>query len=116
MSPKFASPRDGAVPIDVISSDQFSAFEETASPETVSWAQANGFTGALGQVLCVPVQGGIARALVGWGSDKTRARGRLHFATAAAKLPEGIYEIASGLEDTDLDEAAQTGGQRDPCP
>ncbi len=106
MSAQFAAPTDAAIPIDVIASDQFEHFETEAAAETVAWAKANGFTGKLGQVLCVPSQGGISRALVGWGTSQQRARGRLHFGHAALKLPEGVYAIASGLDGTALDEAA----------
>ncbi len=106
MSAQFAAPTDAAIPIDVIASDQFETFEQQATPETVAWAKANGFTGKLGQVLCAPSRSGISRALVGWGTEKTRARDRLHFGHAAVKLPEGVYAIASGLEDDALNEAA----------
>lgn len=106
MSAQFAAPTDAAIPIDVIASDQFESFEQTAAPEIVAWAKVNGFSGKLGQVLCVPSDGGISRALVGWGTDAARARGRLHFGHAALKLPEGVYAIASGLEGDALNEAA----------
>ncbi len=62
---------------------------------------------SLGQVLCLPdAKGGIARVLVGYGTAARRARDRFHMGAAARKLPEGTYEIASGLSGDDLEEAA----------
>ena len=106
MSAQFAAATDTAIPIDVIASDQMGQFEEHAPAETVAWAKANGFRGKLGEVLCIPVEGGISRALVGWGTAASRARGRLHMGHAAVKLPAGIYEIASGLTDVEMEEVA----------
>jgi leucyl aminopeptidase len=106
MSAQFAAPSEDAIPIDVIASDQFKQFEKHAPAETVAWAKANRFTGKLGEVLCVPSEGGIARALVGWGTAAKRARGRLHFGHAAVKLPEGVYAIESGLSGGEMEEAA----------
>jgi leucyl aminopeptidase len=43
-------------------------------------------------------------ALVGYGTQKARLRGRFHLAGAATTLPEGSYEIVSGLPE----DAAET--------
>ncbi len=106
MSATFATSTDAAIPIDVIASDTFDQFTKHAPAQTVAWAKANGFTGKLGEVLCVPSDDGIARALVGWGTSAKRARGRLHMGHAAVKLPAGVYEIASGLNGAEKEEAA----------
>jgi leucyl aminopeptidase len=106
MSATFAAPSEAAIPIDVIASDQFDQFEKHAPAETVAWATANGFTGKLGEVLCVPADAGIARVLVGWGTPAKRARGRLFMGIAATQLPEGVYQIASGLNGPELEESA----------
>lgn len=106
MSATFSAATKTAIPIDVIASDQFDQFEKHAPAETVAWAKANGFTGKLGEVLCVPSEDGIARALVGWGKPAHRARGRLHMGHAAVKLPAGIYKIASGLNAAEMEGAA----------
>ena len=106
MSVTFAAPSKTAIPIDVIASDQLDQFIKYAPAETVAWIKVNGFKGKLGEVLCVPSNGGIERALVGWGSPANRARGRLHMGQVAVQLPAGVYEIVSGLSGSDLEEAA----------
>ena len=57
-------------------------------------AQFHGFDGGLGQALIVhaaeqPI------ALLGIGNDAARKRGRFALAAAAAKLPDGIYELCN---------------------
>ncbi|MGJ8587769.1 MAG: leucyl aminopeptidase family protein [Yoonia sp.] len=103
----FAEPTDAAIPVDVIESDGVDAALEALSAEAQAWARAQDFTASLGQVLCLPdAKGGIARVLVGYGTAARRARDRFHMGAAARKLPEGTYEIASGLGGDDLEEAA----------
>jgi len=103
----FAEPTDAAIPVDVIESDGVDAALEALSAEAQAWARAQDFTASLGQVLCLPdAKGGIARVLVGYGTAARRARHRCHMGAAARKLPEGTYEIASGLSGGDLEEAA----------
>lgn len=106
MPATFAAASGAAIPMDVIGSDQWDHFKETAPAATVAWAEANGFAAKLGDVLCVPSGSGIGRVLVGWGTAAQRARGRLHMGTVAMKLPEGDYTIASGLDDAAQQEAA----------
>ena len=43
---------------------------------------------------------------MGYGTAAKRARGRFHMGAVAAKLPQGVYAIASGLDGPDLEEAA----------
>jgi leucyl aminopeptidase len=57
-------------------------------------AQFHGFDGGLGQALVVhaaeqPI------ALLGIGNDAARKRGRFALAAAAAKLPDGIYQLCN---------------------
>jgi leucyl aminopeptidase len=106
MSPKFASPNDSAIPIDVIAIDQLEHFKKHAPAEAVAWAETNGFSAKLGQTLIVPRGADIGGVLVGWGTTGERSRGRLHMAAAAASLPKGVYTIASGLSGAELDHAA----------
>jgi leucyl aminopeptidase len=103
----FAEPTDAAIPVDVIETDGVDAALAALSSEAQVWAKAQDFTGSLGQVLCLPdAKGGIARVLVGYGNAERRARDRFHIGVAARKLPEGTYQIASGLSGDDLEEAA----------
>ena len=103
----FAEPTDAAIPVDVVAADAVDAALAALSPTAQAWAKAQEFSGALGQVVCLPhTDGGIARVLVGYGTAAVRARGRFHIGAAARKLPAGTYEIASGLSGIDLEEAA----------
>ncbi|MCK4861105.1 MAG: leucyl aminopeptidase family protein, partial [Rhodobacteraceae bacterium] len=60
----------------------------------------------LGEVTLLPSGSAIAAVLVGWGTEATRARGRFHLAAAAQKLPEGVYRIASGVPEEELENEA----------
>ena len=103
----FAEPTDAAIPIHVVAADAVDAALARLTTEGRAWAQAQGFAGALGQVLTLPdAQGDIAQVLVGYGTPAKRARDRFHMGAVARKLPEGTYQIASGLKGDALDEAA----------
>ena len=103
----FAEPTDAAIPIHVVTGDTVETALSALPPEGQAWANAQGFGGSLGQVLVVPdTKGGISQVLVGYGSAASRARDRFHMGAMARKLPDGTYEIASGLSGDDLDEAA----------
>ena len=56
--------------------------------------QFHGFDGGLGQALVVHVEDQTI-ALLGIGNDAARKRGRFALASAAAKLPDGIYEFCN---------------------
>lgn len=103
----FSDPSDDAIPVHVIAADGLAAALGGLSDEARAWAKAQEFTAALGQVVCLPdAEGAIARVLVGYGTAKERARGRLHMGAAVRKLPAGTYEIINGLSGADLEEAA----------
>ena len=103
----FAEPTDTAIPIHVVAADALDDALAKLPSEGKAWATAQGFEGALGQVLTVPdAKGGLSQVLVGYGTASKRARGRFHMGAVARKLPVGTYEIASGLQGDDLDEAA----------
>ncbi|WP_432450384.1 leucyl aminopeptidase family protein [Aliiroseovarius marinus] len=79
-----------------------------ALPETArAWATRMGFTGALGACLVVPgADGAPEAALVGYGTAESRLRKRFGAAAARSKLPEGTYELATGLDRDALAEFA----------
>ncbi|MEP2642517.1 leucyl aminopeptidase family protein [Roseobacter sp.] len=93
--PLFADANDTLRPLHVVDQDQFGDWHSTQPDDLVAWLDVQGFTGALGQAVLVP--GAPETAVVGYGTARTRARGRFHLAAAAAKLPKGAYAIASGL-------------------
>lgn len=95
-----------AIPLTVVAADGLADWLAAAGPADRAWVEASGFDAGLGSVLCLPgPDGGVAGALVGWGTPAARARDRFHLAGAAAKLPAGTYtldpggvEIDAGLE------------------
>ena len=107
MTLAFAAPTDAVIPIHVVTDDGLDSALSTLPPAQQAWAKAQGFQAGLGQILSLPDEdGAIARVLVGYGTSAKRACGRFHLGAVAAKLPQGIYTIASGLVGSDLEEAA----------
>ena len=100
MPPIFSKNRDAAIPLHVIDQPDLKTWLKDQNDLVRTWVQANGFTAAKGQVLVIPAKDGRAAvALAGFGTVGQRLRRRFHLAGIAAKLPEGTYEIASGLGD-----------------
>jgi leucyl aminopeptidase len=107
MRPKFAGKTQKATPIDFISLDGVDKWLVKKPKAVKAWVKANGFTGALGQVLTLPdADGKIERVLAGWGNATVRARGRYWAASVAMKLPKGVYEFSSGLQKSELEQAS----------
>jgi len=106
MAPKFAGKTQKATPIDFIQSDALKTWLSKASKQDKAWVKACGFTATLGQTVNIPdAAGNIKRVLAGWGDIAGRGRGRYWAASVAAKLPKGVYEFASGLNNSELEEA-----------
>ncbi|WP_170447289.1 leucyl aminopeptidase family protein [Ruegeria arenilitoris] len=98
MSLSFAPSDAPAIDLHVLAQDGLVPWLKSQPDETQAWVVANGFTGAIGQVLLVPGPTGAPQfALAGYGTDTRRARVRFPLAAAAEVLPEGTYRIASGL-------------------
>ena len=107
MTLAFAEPTQTAIPIHVVAGDGVDQILATLAQPQQKWVVSQGFQGALGQVVSIAdTAGDVAAVLVGHGNAAARARGRFHMATVARKLPLGVYEIASGLNHADLEEAA----------
>lgn len=104
MRPCFADPSDSAVPLHILEEGRLASWLQSQSAQTARWIDSNGFTGASGQALMIPgADGKPVMALAGFGSQKTRNRGRFTLAGAAVKLPKGSYCIASGPEGAALE-------------
>tara|TARA_R110002094_G_scaffold100400_3_gene100525 strand:+ start:3074 stop:4456 length:1383 start_codon:yes stop_codon:yes gene_type:complete len=100
MPATFASPSDANIPLHVIAEDALEGWLANQPVTARTWVDANVFAGRLGQALTIPDDmGRPALALVGYGSEASRMRGRFALAQAAAKLPKGDYRIAAGLPD-----------------
>ncbi|MDB4240737.1 leucyl aminopeptidase family protein [Yoonia sp.] len=103
----FADRTDAAIPINVVVSEGLESALSNLTPAHQAWAAAQGFQAGLGQTLSLPnADGTVSAVLVGYGTADKRARGRFHMGAVAAKLPQGDYIIASGLDGADLEEAA----------
>jgi leucyl aminopeptidase len=103
----FATDSSNAIPVQVIDKPGLDAALAGLCDVGRAWADAQGFTAGLGQVLPMPgADGSIAQVLVGYGTQAQRARGRFHMGAAAAQLPAGDYKITHGLNGADLEEAA----------
>ncbi|APE44891.1 leucyl aminopeptidase [Sulfitobacter alexandrii] len=96
----FVSKTDETTPLHVLSEEALTDWCADQPDAVQNWVRTNGFTGALGQALAIADKDGKPQmALAGFGSEKSRARGRFHLAAVASQLPRGSYEIASGLPD-----------------
>ncbi|MDE4133463.1 leucyl aminopeptidase family protein [Phaeobacter sp. QD34_3] len=96
MPPVFAAPCDLALSLHIVDQDSCADWLQSQPARVAQWAQANGFRGAIGQVLIVPGEdtAAPAMALAGYGTALQRARRRFVLAAAAEKLPEGTYRLA----------------------
>ncbi|KIN75321.1 Cytosol aminopeptidase family protein [Sulfitobacter noctilucae] len=100
MSLSFAAASDAATPLHAVAEDGLKAWLSEQTEAAQKWIAAQGFTAAVGQAVTVPAENGeLALAAVGYGTRKTRKRGRFHLAAAAGALPQGDYAIASGLDE-----------------
>lgn len=98
MTCAFATDLASAIPLTVVDQEGCASWLERQSQRLQNWAAANGFTGALGQVLTLSnAEGELEQALIGYGSPARRARARFTLAAGVAKLPVGSYQIQSGL-------------------
>ena len=106
MQPTFSSAKT-SVPIYVVEPDTLAHTLSQLDAPARAWVETGGFTAELGQVALIPNQAGkLCAVLAGWGSKAKRDRGWFHFASIAAKLPEGDYRLESGLPKAELKEAA----------
>ena len=107
MSPQFSPvPAASAIPLYVIEQDALDSWIAAQPDHVATWVQNAGFTGALGSTLIIPTaDGSLSMALAGYGSARSRARGRFHLAAAATALPEADYRI-EGLDPARVEEEA----------
>ncbi len=95
----FATDRGDAIPLHVVNQDAVAGWMAMQPARIATWVQASGFEAELGRVTVIPAEDGtIAAALIGYGDTAARKRGRFHLAGAAAKLPEGTYQLVTDLD------------------
>lgn len=107
MQPEFSSVEAAAaIPLHVIEQGALDSWIAAQPDHVVTWVRQAGFTAALGATLIVPAgDGTLSMALAGYGSARTRARGRFHLAAVAVTLPEADYRI-EGLDPARVEEEA----------
>lgn len=107
MTPKFASDRDNAIPLTVVQSSDLENWSQTQPPAVANWISATGFKAAIGDICLIPnQQGQLAAAIAGYGTQSARDRSRFSLAAAASKLPAGVYRIAEGIPDHEVEAEA----------
>ena len=100
--PTFATDAE-VTPLQIVTQEGCAAWLSSQSDAVQDWAEAIGFTGAIGQALVFPLPvSGTLMAAVGYGSEATRARGRFHVAASVSKLPNGTYALTGTLDTQDL--------------
>ena len=104
MADRFANNAQPTIPVHAVGKG--GEYPAELSADQREWVEATGFSGGLGEVTLLPSGSAIAAVLVGWGTEATRARGRFHLAAAAQKLPDGVYRIASGIPEEELENEA----------
>ncbi|MFC5584927.1 leucyl aminopeptidase family protein [Nitratireductor kimnyeongensis] len=94
-----SSPKASSLPVYAVEAD---ALDACKAPKTaISWAKANGFSGAAATVLTVPGENGaVAGAFFGLG--KTDAGNPLAAGALARHLPEGDWHFADAPKDAEL--------------
>lgn len=103
MTLAFAAPDLPAIPLHLLDENAVQPWLDTQPDAVRAWANAHGFTGAIGQALAFAGDSGIGMAVVGYGNDKTRKRSRFHLAAGAARLPAGAYVLHSTLDTQTLE-------------
>ena len=99
MSPSFSATTDDAIALYAVEANQLVEWMQGLSKTEQSWAKAQGFSAAYGQVITFPsALGGVASAAVGAGTKVDRARNRFVSGALPFALPEGVYALASALE------------------
>ena len=106
MPPRFADADSPSRPLHVLASADLPDWLAGQSDALRGWVQAAGFTAALGDMVLLPGNDGVAGAVFGFGTPEARARGRFPLARAVAALPDGDWHLVADLSEADRDEAA----------
>jgi len=107
MTSRFAPAGGSAIPLHVLEPDRLAGWLENQSEAVRNWVGASGFAARVGEAIQIPgADGAPAMALAGIGNACDRMRHRFALASAAAKLPEAVYRMESGLDGKELEEAA----------
>lgn len=105
MTPAFAETSAPSRPLYAVAAEDLAGFLQTQSEAVRGWLTGQGFEAALGDLRLIPGADGVAAAVIGFGSAKTRARQRFALAKAAS-LPAGAWHLVGDLNPAQRDEAA----------
>ena len=100
---RFADPSAAFRTLTLVTAEDWPAFAQGHPAE--AWLTASGFAGALGDLRLIPGPEGVASAVAGLGTDKSRARLRFGLAKAIAGLPAGNWALEGPLTEAQRDEA-----------
>lgn len=104
---EFAAPSDTARPVHVLRPEELSSFLSGHGAPWAAWLTATGFDAGLGEVRLLPAaDGGVAGAVVGYGTDPARRRLRFGLAKAVPALPSGDWALHGSLSASERAEAA----------
>jgi leucyl aminopeptidase len=106
MSPRFADPSLPSRPLHVVASDGLADFLAGQPEATRAWLLQSKFEAALGDLRLLPDATGVGAAVVGFGTEKARARQRFALARMVAALPLGAWRIEGDLSAEQRDEIA----------
>ncbi len=99
MPQRFANSSEGACPLYLVEEADFESWSGQLSDAERAWMKSQGFSGKLGQAVTLPgADGRASKAVAGYGKPSGRSRGRFHLARAAARLPDGTYELHDTLD------------------
>ena len=103
----FADPAAPSRAVHVVAADALADWRSAQPAAVQAWLAATGFEAALGELRLLPApEGGVAAAVAGFGTAKTRARTRFGLARALGQLPEGDWHLEGALTPDEASEAA----------
>lgn len=105
MVPAFAADTAVSRPLHVVTAEGLEDFLAGQDAAVRGWLTEAGFEAALGDLRLIPGAAGVAAAVIGLGTTKTRARQRFALAKAAG-LPGGAWHLVGDLTQAQRDEAA----------
>ncbi len=104
---KFHSGSGSAIPIDVLGPGDVESYTSGLAAALSAQPAVKAFKAGTGDVAVVlSGDGGVDRVLAGRGSASERARKWHAFGPVRGKLPDGVYDLRSGLVGDELEQAA----------
>ncbi len=108
MRATFAPDTTPSRPLTIVASDRLEIYLLSLPAPTRAWVQASGFSASIGDVRLLPdpATGEVTSAIVGFGTENTRARSRFGLAKCLPFLPKGAWHLDGDLTDLQAEEAA----------